>query len=173
MAALAPSLLKLISVSLIEIRNEGFMSNLDLWKKNWGDLSAPSKMFDRFFEDFYTPQLKQKFENFQMSPNVEAHETKDQYSFKFDLPGVTKDQIKIDLHENTLTVSGERKEEKKDEQKDRKTHLSEVYYGSFMRSFTLPEGVNAEKAEAKFENGVLFLTVPKKESSLKRQISIK
>lgn len=147
------------------------MSQLDLWKRSWDPFSPRS--LDKFFEDFYTPRMSQQLEKMNMSPSVDVSETKNMYNMKFDLPGVGKDQIKIDLHDNVLTVSGERKEEKKEEDKDKKTYLSEVAYGSFMRSFTFPEGVDAEKAEAKFENGVLTLNIPKKEGNSKRQISIK
>jgi HSP20 family protein len=68
---------------------------------------------------------------------------------RFDLPGVSKDQIKIDLHENTLTVSGERKTERKEGDAESKKHVSEVYYGSFMRSFTFPQTVDPERVEAR------------------------
>lgn len=147
------------------------MSQLDLWKRNWDPFSPRS--LDKIFEDFYTPRWSKQNEKAAMSPSVEVNETKNMYTMKFDLPGVPKDQIKIDLHDNMLTVSGERREEKKEEDKDKKTFLSEVSYGSFMRSFTFPEGVDAERTEAKFENGVLSLSIPKKEGNSKRQITIK
>ena len=147
------------------------MSQLDLWKRNWDPFTP--RALEKMFEDFYTPRWGKQMEKMAMSPTVDVHENKNMYTMKFDLPGVPKDQIKIDLHDNVLTVSGERKEEKKEEDKDKKTYLSEVNYGSFMRSFTFPEGVDAEKSEAKFENGVLTLNIPKKEGAGRRQIAIK
>lgn len=147
------------------------MSQIELWKKNWDPFSPRS--LGRFFDDFYTPALANKADRVAVSPNVEVHESKNKYSMKFDLPGLTKDQIKIDLHDNVLTVSGERRDEKSEEDKERKTYLSEVSYGSFMRSFTFPEGIDAETSAAKFENGVLTLDIPKKETAAKRQITIK
>ncbi len=98
------------------------MSQLDLWKRSWDPFSPRS--LDKFFEDFYTPNMGKQWgkqmEKMAMSPNVEVHESKNMYNMKFDLPGLTKDQIKIDLHDNVLTVSGERKEEKKEDDKDKK-----------------------------------------------------
>jgi len=146
------------------------MSQLDLWRKNW-DPFKELGLFPRWMDELHSPQLRQRMDKVVMSPSVEVNETKMAYLLRFDLPGVSKDQIKIDLHDNVLTVSGERKEERKED--DKKTHVSEVYYGSFSRSFNFPEGVDAERAEAKFENGVLNLTIPKKETSGKRQISIR
>jgi HSP20 family protein len=83
-----------------------------------------------------------------------------------------KDEINIDLNENQLTVSGERKFE--NERKDRNFHNVESYYGSFSRSFYLPEIVNQEKVNAAYENGILSITLPKDTKKVnKRQISVK
>jgi len=100
-------------------------------------------------------------------------EAKDSYMMKFDLPGLTKDQIKIDFYENTLTVSGDRKEEKTTEDKDAKVHYSEMSYGSFTRSFSFPQAVDVEKANAKFDNGVLTVEVPKRDGGNRRQIQVR
>lgn len=147
------------------------MSQLDLWKKNLDPFSP--KSLERLLEDFSPPRWRKEFERVAMTPSVEVHENKSYYTMKFDLPGVPKENIKIDLHDNVLTVSGERKEEKKEEDKEKRTYLSEVQYGAFTRSFTFPEGIDAERSEAKFENGVLSLNIPKKETSSRRQITIK
>ncbi len=153
------------------------MSQIDLWKRNWEpfkDMGVFSRGMDRWLEDIYGPSsLRQNLSRNLLSPSVEVQENKNSYQLKFDLPGVSKDQIKIDIHENTLTVSGERREEKKEEDKEKKTHFSEVSYGSFSRNFTFPERIDAEKSEAKFENGVLNLSIPKSEQSSKRQIFVK
>lgn len=150
------------------------MSQIELWKKGWNPLSEFSLVprgLDRLLEDLYSPQARQRMEKAIVSPGAEVHETKNMYSIKFDLPGVSKEQIKIDLHENTLTVSGERSEERKND--DKKTHLSEIYYGSFSRSFTFPLSVDAEKVEAKYDKGVLTVDVPKKDATPQRQITIR
>lgn len=151
------------------------MSQLDLSRKLWDpfkEMGFASRAMDRAFDDFYLPRMMKDVGRKEFSPTVDVHETKTAYEMKFDLPGVPRDQIKIDVYDNTLTVSGERKEEKKEEGKDKKAHVTELFYGSFTRTFSLPEAVDAEKAEARFENGVLNLTLPKKETSGKRQIKI-
>lgn len=152
------------------------MSRLELFKKNWDpfkELGLAPRNLEKFFDDFYAPQLKRNPDAVLITPSVDVEESKTQYTLKFDLPGIPKDQIKIDLDEKSLTVSGERREERKEEGADNKTHLSEVYYGSFSRSFTFPESVDAEKSEAKYDTGVLTLNIPKKEVSTKRQITVR
>lgn len=162
------------------------MRNLDLFRRSqstptksyvnpWSEFSGLQRAMDRLFEDSfgndYERSLSNKLGNW--NPSSEATETKTHYEFRFDLPGVSKDAVKIELHDNQLTVSGERKEEKSAESEDNKKHFTEMVYGSFYRSFTLPREVDAERAEAKYENGVLILKVPKTEQSKPRQISIK
>lgn len=97
--------------------------------------------------------------DFNWNPSCELNEDTTSYQFQFDLPGVTKDNIKIDVHENVLTVSGERREEKKSD--DKKNHFSETFYGSFSRSFTLPTAINLDAVKASYDNGVLKVVVPK------------
>jgi len=143
--------------------------NLDFWR------TGVARPLDRFFEEFMSPNFKRK-DGLETShggfhPQCEVSESKEGYHMKFDLPGISKDQIKIELHENQLTVSGERKEERNVE--DKKTHFSEVYYGSFTRSFTFPTQVDAEKVLAEYDNGVLNINIPKSEQSRSRQITIK
>lgn len=152
------------------------MSQLDLWKKSWDpfrELGFGPKSLDRFFDD--AMKLRGPIGSLAMAfnPGVEMREAKDFYTMKFDLPGLAKDQIKIDFYENTLTVSGERKEEKASEDKDAKVHYSEMSYGSFTRSFTFPQAVDVEKATAKFDNGVLTVDVPKRDGGSRRQIQVR
>ena len=147
------------------------MSNyIDFWRNPFAnrDLNQLQKSFDRMQDEFFGPLSASKSMYF---PKVEFSEDKTNYIAKFDLPGLAKDQIKVDLHENTLTVSGERREEKK-EITDKKSY-SEVSYGSFTRTITLPAPVNAEKVAATFENGVLSVSMEKKTASNSRQITVK
>jgi HSP20 family protein len=104
------------------------------------------------------------------TPAVDIHETDDGFVIKAELPGVSKDDVSIDVHQNTLTLRGERKHEA--EVKDEHYHRVERSYGSFQRSFTLPATVDAEKAEASFKDGVLELRLPRLESAKPRQIAI-
>ena len=105
------------------------------------------------------------------NPSCEFTEEKDKYVARFEVPGVPKDQIKIEVHENTLTVSGEKKEEKKEDSKKR--HYSEFSYGSFFRTFTLPSKIDAEKVAATYDHGILTVTMAKTEAAKARQITVK
>lgn len=123
-----------------------------------------ANMLERWME-------KQLSNPFGFSPSCEVSEEENSYILKFDLPGVKKDQVKVEANQNELTVRAERKEEKKSETK--KKYLSEVSYGSYMRSFTLPEPIDQKAVDAKFENGVLTITVPKtKVASSSKQIEV-
>ena len=156
------------------------MSNLDFWRGNMlspsRDIGQFQRTIDRLFDDWAGWRTAAKpgaVANYTTSPSCEITENKSGYQLKFDLPGMSKDQIKIELHENQLTVSGERKEERKEEDKDKKSHFSELYYGSFMRSFTLPQTVDPEKVEARYDNGVLSVNLLKTAGGSVRQITIK
>jgi|NOAtaT_6_FD_contig_71_3738396_length_856_multi_5_in_0_out_0_2 HSP20 family protein len=117
---------------------------------------------DRFFEDLGARSF---------APACEISESENSFHMSIDLPGMGKEDIKVEMKENVLLVSGERKQEyKTDEQ--RTTHYAEKRYGNFNRSFSLPNTANPEKIEAKFENGVLNLTIPKIEASKARTVEI-
>lgn len=155
------------------------MSNsLDFWRRNWqpfADFTDLQKSFDQMWRGGMagSPMVGASGSSAQawMSPKCEASETPEAYHFKLDIPGLTKDQIKVDLHENVLTISGERKEERKED--DKKRHFSEISYGSFTRTFALPTAVDNEKVTAKYENGTLFVELKKSDTSKARQISVK
>ena len=89
---------------------------------------------------------------------------------KADIPGIGKDDLNVSITENTLTISGEKKQEEKVEKKD--FHRFERSYGSFSRSFRLPDNVNGEKAKANFTDGVLEVRIPKTKESKVKKISI-
>jgi HSP20 family protein len=150
------------------------MANLELWRNNFGpfrDVMTFGKAFDRMMEDW--PASRADVAKYNFNPSCEVREDKGVFLLKVDLPGVPKEAIKIDLHDNRLTISGERSEEKKTEEKDAKTHFTEMFYGSFTRTMTFPVAVDAEKTEARYENGVLTMSIPKKTAQNARQISVK
>lgn len=123
--------------------------------------------FDKLFSELSAvePQV-----NSELICNCEILEDKMSFTFKFDMPGVKKADVHVRLDGNVMTVSAERTDEKKSE--DKKSRFSEVTYGSYQRSFTLPESVEESKIDAKFESGVLTLTVPKSESKRSKTIAI-
>jgi HSP20 family protein len=97
----------------------------------------------------------------ELSPYSEFYEDDKNYYAEVELPGIKKQDIKINLRDNILEVSGERKQTRNT--KNTRSHYSEVSYGSYMRKFTLPNNVNKEEGmKARFEDGVLKITIPKK-----------
>lgn len=103
-------------------------------------------------------------------PRFEVKENRDAFIFKCDLPGVREEDIDIDLTGDRLTISGKREEEKRDES-DR-YYAYERSYGSFSRTFTLPEGVTAENVSADLKDGVLNVVLPKKPEAQPRRIPL-
>ena len=104
------------------------------------------------------------------APTFEVRETKDAYVFKADLPGLAEKDVEIQMTGNVLTVSGERKQETV--QEGERYFALERGYGQFSRSFSLPEGTDAENVTAEMKDGVLTLRVPKKPEVQARRISI-
>ncbi|MBL7757443.1 MAG: Hsp20/alpha crystallin family protein [Chitinophagaceae bacterium] len=131
------------------------------------------------FDDFFKP-WNEWFENGGMIgrmlkvPAVNITEHEKEYQVALAAPGLKKDDFKIDMDGNMVTISSEKEESKED--KDKRYTRKEYSYSSFSRSFTLPEDVNRDKIEAKYEDGVLTLLLPRKEEVKKpagKQIAIK
>jgi HSP20 family protein len=106
-----------------------------------------------------------------LSPPFEVRETKDVYQFKADVPGIEERDLEVTMTGNRLTVSGKREAER--EEKSDRFYAYERNYGSFTRSFTLPDGADVEKLHAALEKGVLTITVPKKPEVQPKKISVK
>ncbi|HLG41510.1 MAG TPA: Hsp20/alpha crystallin family protein [Chitinophagaceae bacterium] len=133
-----------------------------------------------FFDDFFKPWNEWFdtsagfFGRALTIPPVNITENKDQYMVSLAVPGMKKDDFKIDIDGNMLTISSEKEESK--EEKEKKFTRKEYSYSFFSRSFTLPEEVNKERIEAKYEDGVLKLMLPRKEEAKKptaKQIAVK
>jgi HSP20 family protein len=105
------------------------------------------------------------------SPRVDIYENKDNLVIEAELPGMNPENVDISIENNVLTIQGKREFEQKDESDN--FHRVERHYGSFTRSFTLPSTVNSEDATANFENGVLKLSLAKREEAKPRRIEIK
>lgn len=127
--------------------------------------------FGTFFDTFFNDRLGKMENTSFFRPAVDVKETEISFELAFTLPGLEKEEVKIELKESRLTVSGERKKEK--EENNTRYHRVENHYGSFSRSFMLPENVNADAIEAGFKNGILTLTLPKTEQVGPKTISIK
>jgi HSP20 family protein len=105
------------------------------------------------------------------TPLVDITEDDKEYLIKAELPEVKKEDVKVTVENGTLTMTGERKFEK--EEKDKKYHRIERAYGSFMRSFTLPEGAAGDKVSADFKDGVLKVHLPKSAEAKPKSIDVK
>ena len=102
------------------------------------------------------------------NPAVAVYTDKDQFTVVVELPGLKKEEIEISLHDDTLTISGERKREESNEQE----FLTERSYGKFQRSLTLPTAVDAEKVKASYKDGLLQVVLPKAEEAKPKQIEV-
>ena len=121
--------------------------------------------FDRdFFRGFRTPERMLYGKNAPHMIKSVVRETESGYELDMDLPGFKKDEIKLELNNGTLTVSTQKSVEKKDEGKDGKVLRQERYAGSMSRSFYVGDHVTEEDVKARFEDGVLRLSIPKKDA---------
>lgn len=120
-----------------------------------------SNLIDRFFSDSLA---RTGGSAYSFVPKVDVFETDKAFEIHFAVPGLNKEDFKIDLNDNHLTVSGERKFSK--ERNENNLFLVETQYGNFSRAFSLPENVDAAKITAAYNNGILEITIPKDEKKL-------
>jgi HSP20 family protein len=135
------------------------------------DLMNLQREMNRVFSGI-TPKTNrdEEYESAVWSPTVDIVEDNDVYTLSFDLPGLKKEDIKMNFADNTLKISGERKSV--EESKDVTCHRVERVYGKFYRSFNFPTMVNADKISANYKDGVLTIAVPKAEEVKPKQITI-
>lgn len=138
----------------------------------FGGLSSLRREIDRLFGDFeegvghgLMPHWERSFE-----PAVEVSDTKESVVVRAQVPGMSKDDIHVDISDNALTVKGEIKEEEDKEEKH--YHRREIRYGAFSRVIPLPMAVKAEEAKAQMKNGVLEITIPKSDEVKVKEIPI-
>jgi HSP20 family protein len=123
--------------------------------------------FEHLLRDFGFPRFA--LEKAQRVPATDVIETAEGFTLQLDIPGVEQKDIEVKFEDDMLTVRAEHKQQAKNE----KYHLYERRYSSFARQFSLPTSVDAGKAEASYKNGVLSITLPKREESKPRSISVK
>lgn len=117
--------------------------------------------FDWFFDRFGFERLTFETDLAMRTPHIEAFEKANQLVVRAELPGLKKEEIKVEITDGELTISGERNEEEEEEKKKEKGfYRTERRYGSFLRTIALPEGVNVEKTLATIKNGVLEVKMP-------------
>lgn len=138
---------------------------------DWSPFESLRREVDRLFDGFHplnwrfpsrvfgseAPNLARL--EWEVAPAIDLAEKDDSYEITAELPGIDEKNVEIKLSNHTLTIKGEKSEEKEEKRKD--YYLSERRYGSFQRSFQLPDGVDADKIEAKFAKGVLTVNLPK------------
>lgn len=132
--------------------------------------------FDPFGEDFpgFTRGLRRMFQEMPAEPAIRLEVAEDDkaYKVKADLPGVKKEDIEVEIEGDAVVISAEVRREK-DEKKDGTVVHSERYYGRQSRRFSLPRGIDRDKAEARYDNGVLELTLPKNGKASPNRIAIR
>jgi HSP20 family protein len=126
------------------------------------------------FEDFLRPVSGWggRMGGLLRAPDADVVETEDQIRVMVELPGIKAEDINLDLENNVLTISGEKREEHEEQDENNSWHLSERRYGKVSRSFVLPRDVEQEQIQARFEDGVLSVTIPKTEKARRRRIEI-
>jgi HSP20 family protein len=122
-----------------------------------------------FDASFATPRQEDALKAW--TPAVDVYEDENAFLIKLELPEVNRDDVKVSLNDNTLSISGERRVENEDKREN--YHRVERTYGQFYRSFTLPPNVDGAAINAQFKDGVLRLTLPKKEEAKPKQIEVK
>lgn len=153
------------------------MANLpDVWRSArfaspFRELSRYQERMDRLMNELLGSRGEEGAMGFDFSPSCEITEEDRSYLLKVDLPGVKKENVKVEVEGDRLTIRADRKEER--EEKSKRRHLSEISYGSYVRSFNLPQPIDESKVDARFEDGVLHVSIPKMEGSSKtKQISV-
>ncbi|HVZ14572.1 MAG TPA: Hsp20/alpha crystallin family protein [Bauldia sp.] len=149
-----------------------------------GALETLRREIDRVFDDFpafsFRTSVPRPLFNFEplwrnvsswgLNPAVDIAEKDGAYEVTVELPGMNEKNIEVMYSDGMLTIKGDKEERKEEKEKD--YHLAERRYGSFERSFTLPSGINADKVEASFKNGVLAITLPKSPEAQKKEKKI-
>ncbi|MCC7207573.1 MAG: Hsp20/alpha crystallin family protein [Anaerolineae bacterium] len=145
------------------------MSNLIRWNPA-REFAAMDRLMDRMLNQFWGGQNGDAVFG-GLVPATDVHETENEIVVKAELPGFNPDQIDIRVEGNVLTIKGQVSSEQ-ERKEEGQVHLRERRMSSFQRSFSLPVGVDPDKAEANFENGVLTLTLPKREDARARRIAV-
>jgi HSP20 family protein len=146
-----------------------------LWRSQaapsvWDELSSARREMDRVFDRFFHQPASQGLAVW--APAVDVRETNDELHVSAELPGLSPEDVKVTVESGVLTISGEKKQEVQEGKEEGDYYLLERRYGRFERSFTLPRSVAADKVKARFENGILTVSLPKAEEAKPRKVQI-
>lgn len=141
----------------------------------WDPFRELEDVSSRLNRIFGRPALRTGSENEMVAmadwmPSVDISETDEGYQIKGEIPGVRKEDVKVTIQNGMLTIQGERKQEK--EEKNKKFHRVECSYGSFMRSFRLPEDADESAVKAEFKDGMLNVSLPKSAKAKPKSINV-
>jgi len=136
----------------------------------WGDLVNVQDEMDRMFDDFLGWVPVKRSAQQRWAPPVDISEDNGSILVDVEIPGMKKEDIKVSLENNVLSLKGEKKQER--EVKEENLHRWERRYGSFVRSFELPMPVQADKIKASYKNGILHVELPKAEEVKPKEIPI-
>ncbi len=131
-------------------------------RQSWNSHTEWDKDLEKFFDTFSKTDY--------FAPVYELSDEENSYCLSMDIPGLKKEDLEIEVKDTQLIISGERKNEKKTEKDN--ILKTERRYGKFSRVFNLPKNINTDKIEARFENGVLDIVIPKEEKSQGKKILI-
>ncbi len=147
------------------------MMNLVKWNP-WREMPTLHNRINRLFDDpfFSVGRMEDDAVMGMWNPAVDLYEKDDHYMIKAELPGVDKNNVKIDLKDRLLTLSGERTYD--NEVNEENYYRRERSYGKFQRAFTLPADVDSDKIKAEFKDGVLQIEIPKPEEKRAKQVTI-
>lgn len=137
-------------------------------KANAGIQNITDDFFNTFKHDFPYSLITRAEQ--EVYPRLDISETNSYYCLEFDLPGMDKKHLELKMDNNMLTVKGTKEQEK--ERKDSNFYTRERYYGEFQRSLNLPSGIDTDKIDANFKDGVLTVKIPKTNISASRAIKI-
>ncbi len=136
----------------------------------FGELRSIQEQMNRLLDLAWQKETGEELKEGLWQPPVDIYEDSESVVIKAELPDIDQKDIEVKIEDNTLTLRGERKQEK--DLKKENYHRIERYYGTFQRSFSLPHTINQEKVKASCERGVLTITLPKREETKPKQINV-
>ena len=134
-------------------------------------LNTFKNRFDKLFEDFFAFTPSTLFQS-DWNPKFHIEEDDKSIQIKAEMPGMDEKDIQVSLDNNMLTISGEKKEEIEEKDKDKRVVFSERKFGSFSRSIAIPEGIKTDEIKANFKKGILNINIPKEKSVKPKKIQI-
>jgi HSP20 family protein len=142
----------------------------------FGDVSRWEQDMERFFENFLGAKVRPMDERWWSArssgiPAVDLYEENGDIVAKADLPGLTREDVQINITDHLLTIKGEKKQQEEEREKD--YYRSERLYGAFARTLPLPTEINPQKVRATFKNGVLEVRLPKSDEAKKKEIKVR